>query len=555
MSLYQEAAVLLANDEKLGGSLKARIYAKAGLKHGAPQLFALISEATKWSAVLKEVIERCGILDEEKKAGLHCFAELTPTITLLLVHDHLLSKGGIAANANHPLKLAVLRHKASLNAEFNRVRLNRGFPTVESFRAHINSGTRGDHGRRDSLSNDIEHPRWVRINALHTSLEHQLATTFQHYEKKELLDVLRAPPAKHILCVDEHVPDLIALPPRADLSRTSAYQKGDLILQDKASCFPAYLLGMSSADAHVIDACAAPGNKTTHLAALLAAAHAGAEEPRSHQFKVTAFERNRKRASTLTKMVTLAGAADVVSIRRGADFLACDPAAPDFTNVTCLLLDPSCSGSGIVGRDEAIPLSLPVAGAGTPPAAATTGANGPSSKRGKKRKRSQHAGAESPAVSEPEIVARLAALSTFHLKLLMHAMKFPNAKRIAYSTCSVHAEENEEVVLKALEAKEVRERGWRVLKRKEQAEGMRKWHVRGDLGIGVEALGDAGRSAVVGRSEVIEACLRCEKGTKDGTMGFFAVAFVRDPGGAEVTMQDGSDEPSDDEESWQGFSD
>lgn len=36
----------------------------------------------------------------------------------------------------------------------------------------------------------------------------------------------------------------------------------------QASCLPAFLLS-PSAGSHVIDACAAPGNKTSHLAAIL----------------------------------------------------------------------------------------------------------------------------------------------------------------------------------------------------------------------------------------------------------------------------------------------
>ena len=67
MSLYYEAATVLANPEKIGGSLKSRIYKNKELKSSPAQLFALISEASKWSLVLKDVIERCGLLAEEKK--------------------------------------------------------------------------------------------------------------------------------------------------------------------------------------------------------------------------------------------------------------------------------------------------------------------------------------------------------------------------------------------------------------------------------------------------------------------------------------------------------
>ena len=67
MSLYHEAASVLTNAEKVGGSLKSRIYDKKNLKSNPAQLFALVTEASKWSRVLKEVVERSGILKDERK--------------------------------------------------------------------------------------------------------------------------------------------------------------------------------------------------------------------------------------------------------------------------------------------------------------------------------------------------------------------------------------------------------------------------------------------------------------------------------------------------------
>jgi len=80
MSLYYEAAAVLANPDKAGGSLKSRIYKQNDLKSSPAQLVALITEASKWSVVLKDVIEKSGLLVEEKKVlaviflfiGWHC---------------------------------------------------------------------------------------------------------------------------------------------------------------------------------------------------------------------------------------------------------------------------------------------------------------------------------------------------------------------------------------------------------------------------------------------------------------------------------------------------
>lgn len=80
MSLYYEAAAVLANPNNTGGSLKSRIYKQKNLKSPATQIVALITETSKWSAVLKDVIEKSGLLGEEKKvylasislSGIHC---------------------------------------------------------------------------------------------------------------------------------------------------------------------------------------------------------------------------------------------------------------------------------------------------------------------------------------------------------------------------------------------------------------------------------------------------------------------------------------------------
>lgn len=80
--------------------------------------------------------------------------------------------------------------------------------------------------------------------------------------------------------------------------------------------------------------------------------------------RITAFERDKKRFQTLNFMLERAGATNVVAKNR--DFTTVDPLDPEYANVTHMyvatdhssltvdavssLLDPSCSGSGIVNR-------------------------------------------------------------------------------------------------------------------------------------------------------------------------------------------------------------
>ena len=71
MSLYYEAAGLIENPDKKGGSLKSRVFGSKTLKSNKAAIFALVTESTKWSPVLKDVVEKSGILKLEKKVGIH----------------------------------------------------------------------------------------------------------------------------------------------------------------------------------------------------------------------------------------------------------------------------------------------------------------------------------------------------------------------------------------------------------------------------------------------------------------------------------------------------
>ena len=67
MSLYYDAAPLLLPQPDQSGSLKSRVF--SSIVHKAPpkQIFALVSEASKWSPVLSEVIEKSQLLQLERK--------------------------------------------------------------------------------------------------------------------------------------------------------------------------------------------------------------------------------------------------------------------------------------------------------------------------------------------------------------------------------------------------------------------------------------------------------------------------------------------------------
>ena len=474
---------------------------------------------------------------------------------MLLTHDLLLSKTGVAANANHVLKLAILRHKARLSAEFTKARIRRGHATLDALKESVENGELEEND--EPTKKTYRHPRWVRVNTLQTTLSEQLNTTFSGYTKtNDIGDVQRASASAKVYFQDPNIPNLLAFPPKIDISKLPAYVKGAIIIQDKASCFPAYLLDVQSDDGDAIDGCAAPGNKTTHLAAIMSEGGAN-----SQKRKVFAYEKDKIRAVTLQKMVKRASADSIVTVKASADFLRANPDSDEFANVGAILLDPSCSGSGIVGRDDAIKMHLPTQPEGTSNAAA--------GKKDKKRKRGPDSNKPEDSSTtltlglddttpeetpiEGQLSERLVALSTFQLRILTHAMRFPKARKITYSTCSVHFEENEGVVFQALASAIAKEQGWRILKREEQVEGLKIWDRRGVWEDGkmdseVEVDNDS-------KDEVCKACIRCEKGTQEGTMGFFVAAFVRDVKRVGNSAAVSNDIDQDQEDEWNGFSD
>jgi putative methyltransferase len=103
--------------------------------------------------------------------------------------------------------------------------------------------------------------------------------------------------------IDTNVQNLLAFHPSYPLTTMfpQEYSSGTVILQDKASCIPADLLDARQ-DATVLDACAAPGNKTTQLAAAIGGT--------GH---VIAVEKDSKRAVTLKTMVGKAGASTCIT--------------------------------------------------------------------------------------------------------------------------------------------------------------------------------------------------------------------------------------------------
>ena len=156
------------------------------------------------------------------------------------------------------------------------------------------------------ITRRVKPSKYARINGLKTT-------------KEELIDEFGG-----TLKFDEDIPNLLSFKPNEDLANSELVEENLLIIQDKASCLPAFLLNPRK-DAVVLDATASPGNKTLQIFELCD--------------NVIACERDLKRFLFMkNRFEELEANIKCVNY----DFLKTTP----IENVTHILLDPSCSGSG-----------------------------------------------------------------------------------------------------------------------------------------------------------------------------------------------------------------
>ncbi|KAL7417212.1 S-adenosyl-L-methionine-dependent methyltransferase [Mrakia frigida] len=462
MNLYFQAASFLDELTLQKTSIKALLTSKNLPEKDSKRLLALVIETLKYKPTILELLEKVPLTKDDKKM----IYQRSKNLALVLVHDLLFSsKPGIQSSTG-PIKEALTKHRARLNAELVRMKIKKGVRSNKELQV---GGGVGD-----------QIPRYARINTNLTTAE----TIIAHLQTPAGGSFTFIPPSsdpypqpippKHFH-LDPHLPKTLLVFPLSSspiLTSHASYLSGHLILQDKASCIPAHVLLASLTsptstqplDGEVIDATAAPGNKTTQLSALM-----------GNKGKLHAFELSPGRWKTLRKMVEKAGCSNIDYGKEGGrNFLDTAPKGREWEGVKYILLDPSCSGSGIVNRLDFL--------------------------------------MDDPEEENEEIKKdRLQNLGAFQLSMIKHAMKFTSAVKIVYSTCSIHAEEDELVVLAALESAEAKTGGWKLAGREEV---LPTWERRGTK----EVMGK--------KASLSEGVLRCEPGT-DKTNGFFVSCFTR----------------------------
>jgi len=159
-------------------------------------------------------------------------------------------------------------------------------------------------------------PLWIRVNKLHTDRE--------TYRLRLAASIIDAETGEH--------PQSLRLSDPPAIRDLPGYDTGDFAVQDHSSMLVASSLGVQPG-MHVLDLCAAPGGKTTHLAELM-----------DNRGRITACDIDAKRLGTVTTLCQRLGIKGVESV------LLKETEEPPAGPFDAALVDVPCSNTGVLGR-------------------------------------------------------------------------------------------------------------------------------------------------------------------------------------------------------------
>ena len=181
----------------------------------------------------------------------------------------------------------------------------------------------------------------------------------------------------------------------SEIKNLDIYNKGKIYMQSLSSMFPPIILNPKQ-NMDILDMTAAPGGKTTQIAALV-----------ENKSRITAVEMNKIRAERLKYNIEKQGATSVYIMNQDARKI------DDFFSFDSILLDAPCSGSGTIFLED---LKL------------------------------------NEKFTE-KLIEKSIKTQKALLKKAINILK--KGSEMVYSTCSILQEENENIILEALKTNKV----------------------------------------------------------------------------------------------------
>lgn len=180
-----------------------------------------------------------------------------------------------------------------------------------------------------------------------------------------------------------------------DIRNLEMYEKGEIYLQSLSSMLPPIILNPKE-NMDILDMCAAPGGKTTQMAAL--------SENKAH---ITACEMNHIRMERLKYNIEKQGASCIYAMQKDSRTI------DDFFSFDSILLDAPCSGSGTLNVKD-------------------------------------------PKLEKTFTMSLVNKCKNAQIQLLKKAIKvLKPGKEMIYSTCSILSLENEEIINSILRTEKV----------------------------------------------------------------------------------------------------
>ncbi|KAH9515980.1 putative 28S rRNA (cytosine-C(5))-methyltransferase [Dermatophagoides farinae] len=259
---------------------------------------------------------------------------------------------------------------------------------------------------KDNVSIDRKNPwiRYIRINYLKNSKSELMEKlkklgfihkAYNNNGEKISFDQFKALASSlnnDEFIFDYHFDDVFVFNDESTKKLIELYENGSIAMQDKSSLLAIEAMKLE-VNMIIMDACAAPGMKTAAIASRL-----------NNKCTIYANDKDKKRFNDMKILLSRNG---VKFKSLTQEFTQIDPIK--YPDLDILLLDPSCSGSGINRRLEYNNLSI------------------------------------DNQYHNDNVTKRCENLAKFQLAILQSALSF-NAKRIVYCTCSKYQIENENVI-------------------------------------------------------------------------------------------------------------